>query len=320
MTHRSIRFALLAAALAAGHLHAQTEWPTKPVRIIVPSSPGGGTDTIGRLLGAHFSSALGQQFVIDNRAGAAGAIGYAVAARTPGDGYTLLVAPTTITSIHLVLKNPQFDALRDFAPITQVVASAQVLVVHPSLPVRSLRDLVALAKKNPDDLTFASPGEGSVPRLAVELLKSMTNISMRHIPYKGVTPGLTDVIGGRVAAMIVNVISAKSHIDAGRLRALAVTSRKRAEALPNVATVSEAGYGEYEALQWFGLFAPAGTPPQVVSRLHVLTVAALRDPETRKRLADEEPIGNSPEEFARAIKAEVEKWTNVARAANLRPQ
>jgi len=315
-----IRFALLAAALFAGGLHAQTDWPVKPVRIIVPSSPGGGTDTIGRLLAAHFSAALGQQFVIDNRAGAAGAIGYAVAARTRGDGYTLLVAPTTITSIHLVLKNPQFDALRDFTPITQVVASAQALVVHPSLPPRSLRDLVALAKKNPDDLTFASPGEGSVPHLAVELLKSMTNITMRHIPYKGVTPALTDVIGGRVAAMIVNVISAKPHIDAGKLRALAVTSRKRAAVLPNVPTVSEAGYGEYEALQWFGLFAPAGTPPQIVSRLHVLTVAALRDPETRKRLADEEPIGNSPEEFARAIKAEVEKWTRVARAANVRPQ
>jgi len=311
---------LVAVLVIAGELHAQPDWPAKPVRIIVPSSPGGGTDTIGRLLAAHFSAALGQQFIVENRAGAAGAIGYAVTARAPGDGYTLLIAPTTITSIHLVLKNPQFDALRDFAPITQVVASAQALVVHPSLPPRSLRDLVALAKKNPDDLTFASPGEGSVPHLAVELLKSMTNITMRHIPYKGVTPALTDVIGGRVAAMIVNVISAKPHIDAGKLRALAVTSRKRAEALPNVPTVSEAGYGEYEALQWFGLFAPAGTPPRIVSRLHVLTVAALRDPETRKRLADEEPIGNTPEEFSRAIKAEVEKWTRVARAANLRPQ
>jgi tripartite-type tricarboxylate transporter receptor subunit TctC len=318
--YRLIRLVLLAAPLLVGDLHAQTDWPAKPVRIIVPSSPGGGTDTIGRLLAAHFSAALGQQFIIENRAGAAGAIGYAVTARAPGDGYTLLVAPTTITSIHLVLKNPQFDALRDFTPITQVVASAQVLVVHPSLPPRSIRDLVALAKKNPDELTFASPGEGSVPHLAVELLKNMTNIQMRHIPYKGVTPGLTDVIGGRVAAMIVNIISAKPHVDAGKLRALAVTSRKRAAALPGLPTVSEAGYGDYEALQWFGLLAPAGTPARIVSRLHTLTAAALRDPETKKRLADEEPIGNAPEEFARVMKSEVEKWTKVARAANLRPQ
>ena len=317
---RLIGLALLAAPLLVGELHAQSEWPAKPVRIIVPSSAGGGTDTIGRLLAAHFSAALGQQFLVENRAGAAGAIGYAVASRASGDGYTLLIAPTTITSIHLVLKNPQFDALRDFTPITQVVASAQALVVHPSLPARSVRDLVALAKKNPDGLTFASPGEGSVPHLAVELLKNMTNIQMRHIPYKGVNPGLTDVIGGRVEAMIVNVISAKPHIDAGKLRALAVTSRKRAPALPAVPTVAEAGYGDYEALQWFGLLAPAGTPQQIVSRLHVLTAAALRDPETRRRLADEEPVGNSPEEFSKVMKTEVEKWTKVARAANLQPQ
>ena len=296
--------------------HAEADWPVKPVRIIVPSSPGGGTDTIARLLGAHFSSALGQQFVIDNRAGAAGLIGYQIAARTAGDGYTLLVAPTTITSIHLVTKNPQFEVTKDFAPITQVVASTQALVVHPSLPAKSVQELVALAKKGPD-LTFASPGEGSVPHLAMELLKLMTGTRMTHVPYKGVSPALTDVIGGRVSAMLVNVISAKPHIDAGRLRALAVSARKRADALPSVPTVTEAGYGDYEALQWFGLFATAGTPPRILSRLHTLTVAALREPETKKRLADEEPIGNSPEEFAKVIRAEVAKWTKVARAAKL---
>lgn len=309
-------FGALLAATA--DVRAQAEWPVKPVRIIVPSSPGGGTDTIGRLLGTHFSAALGQQFVIDNRAGAAGLIGYQIAARTSGDGYTLLVAPTTITSIHLVVKNPQFDVLRDFAPITQVVASAQALVVHPSIPAKSVRDLAALSKKS--ELSFASPGDGSVPHLAMELLKIMAGMPMTHIPYKGVNPGLTDVIGGRVSVMLVNVISARPHIDAGRLRALAVSSRKRAEALPNVPTVSEAGYGDYEALQWFGLFATGGTPPRIVSRLHALAVAALRDPDTKKRLADEEPIGNAPDEFAKVIRAEVAKWTQVAKAANLQPQ
>lgn len=317
---RSTLMALGALLAISADVHAQAEWPVKPVRIIVPSSPGGGTDTIARLLGAHFSAALGQQFVIDNRAGAAGLIGYQIAARTAGDGYTLLLAPTTITSLPLVVRNPQYDPLKDFAPITQVVASAQVLVVHPSLPARSVADLVALAKKSPNALTFASPGEGSVPHLAMEHLKILAGMQMTHVPYKGVTPGLTDVIGGRVSAMLVNVISARPHIDSGKLRALAVSSRKRAEALPGVPTVSEAGYGDYEALQWFGLFATAGTPPRVLSRLHALTVAALRDPETKKRLADEEPIGNSPEEFAKVIRAEVDKWSKVARAAKLQPQ
>jgi tripartite-type tricarboxylate transporter receptor subunit TctC len=299
--------------------HAQTAWPVKPVRIIVPSSPGGGTDTIARLLGTHFSNAVGQQFVIDNRAGAAGLIGYQIAARTAGDGYTLLVAPTTITTLHLVVRNPQYDVLKDFAPVSQIVASTQALVVHPSLPAKSLPELVALAKKSPD-LSFASPGEGSVPHLAVELLKMMTGMQMTHVPYKGVTPGLTDVIGGRVSAMLVNVISARPHVESGKLRAIAVSARKRAEALPSVPTVTEAGYGDYEALQWFGLFATAGTPPSILSRLHTLTVAALREPETKKRLADEDPIGNSPAEFARIIKAEVEKWTKVARAAKIQPR
>ncbi len=300
--------------------HAQTAWPTKFVRILVPSSPGGGTDTIARLLGAHFSAALGQSFVIENRAGAGGLIGYQIAAQASGDGYTLLVAPTTITSIHLVTKNPRFDVVRDFVPITQVVASAQVLVVHPAIAARSLSELVALAKKSPQEITFASPGEGSVPHLAVELLKNITGMQMTHIPYKGVAPGLTDVAGGHVATMLVNVISARPHIEAGKLRALAVSSRKRIEALPDVPTVTEAGYGDYEALQWFGLFATAGTSPRLVSRLHTLTVAALRDPDTKKRLAGEEPIGNTPQEFAKAVRAEVEKWTKVARAANIQPK
>jgi tripartite-type tricarboxylate transporter receptor subunit TctC len=230
------------------------------------------------------------------------------------------VAPTTITSIHLVTKNPQFDVARDFLPISQVVASSQALVVHPTLAARSVRDLVALAKQSPNVLTFASPGEGSVPHLAVELLKLMTGMKLTHVPYKGVNPALTDVIGGRVATMLVNVISAKPHVEAGKLRAIAVSSRKRAEALPNVPTVDESGYAGYEALQWFGLFTAAGTPPQVVSKVHALTVAALREPDAKKRLADEEPVGNTPQEFAKIIKAEIAKWTKVARAANIQPQ
>ncbi len=312
--------AILGALFLVTNGHAQTAWPTKFVRILVPSSPGGGTDTIARLLGAHFSAALGQSFVIENRAGAGGLIGYQIAAQASGDGYTLLVAPTTITSIHLVTRNPRFDVVRDFVPITQVVASAQVLVVHPAIAARSINELVALAKKSPNELTFASPGEGSVPHLAVELLKILTGMQITHIPYKGVAPGLTDVAGGHVATMLVNVISARPHIEAGKLRALAVSSRKRIEALPDVPTVTEAGYGDYEALQWFGLFATAGTSPRIVSRLHTLTVAALRDPDTKKRLAGEEPIGNTPQEFAKAVRAEVEKWTKVARAANIQPK
>jgi tripartite-type tricarboxylate transporter receptor subunit TctC len=314
-------FLTVAASLCVGWMSDAPgqSWPVKPVRVIVPAAPGGGTDTIGRLLAAHFTNATRQQFVVDNRGGAAGLIGYQLAARTAGDGYTLIVAPTTITTLPVLVKDAQYDVLKDFAPITQIVASTQALVVHPAIPAKSLPDLVALAKKSPD-LSFASPGEGSVPHLAVELLNMMTGMQMIHVPYKGVAPALADVIGGRVQVMLVNVISSKPHIEAGKLRALAVSARKRSDALPNVPTVTEAGYGDYEALQWFGLFATAGTPPEILSRLHTLAVAALREPETKKRLADEEPIGNSPAEFARIIKAEVEKWTKVARAAKLEPR
>jgi tripartite-type tricarboxylate transporter receptor subunit TctC len=313
---------ILASSLSLApipNIWAQANWPAKPVRVIVPSAPGGGTDTIGRLLAAHFTAATRQQFVVDNRGGAAGLIGYQLAARTAGDGYTLIVAPTTITTLPVLVKDAQYDVLKDFAPITQIVASTQALVVHPSIPAKSLPDLVALAKKSPE-LSFASPGEGSVPHLAVELLNMMTGMKMIHVPYKGVAPALADVIGGRVQVMLVNVISSKPHIEAGKLRALAVSARKRADALPAVPTVTEAGYGDYEALQWFGLFATAGTPQAILSRLHTLTVAALREPDTKKRLADEEPIGNSPAEFAGIIKAEVEKWTQVAHAAKLQPR
>ena len=303
--------------LSAG-VWAQPEWPSKPVRIIVPSSPGGATDLIGRLLAANFSAALGQQFIVENRAGASGGIGYVVTARSPADGYTLVISTTAITSLHIVMKDVQFDALKDFSPITQIVASAQVLAVHPSVPARSIRELVSLAKKNPDALTFASPGEGSVPHLAVELLKTMAGVRMTHVPYKGVNPALIDVIGGHVSSIVVNVISAKNNVDTRKLRALAVTSLKRAEALPDTPTVAEEGYRGYEALQWFGLLAPAGTPPRIISKLHALTLATLRDPETKKRLAEEEPLVNTPGEFSKVMRLEIEKWSRVARLANIK--
>ena len=317
MKHLVAAAGMFTMGLSAG-VWAQPEWPNKPVRIIVPSSPGGATDLIGRLLAANFSAALGQQFIVENRAGASGGIGYVVTARSPADGYTLVISTTAITSLHIVMKDVQFDALKDFSPITQIVASAQVLAVHPSVPARSIRELVTLAKSNPDALTFASPGEGSVPHLAVELLKTMAGVRMTHVPYKGVNPALIDVIGGHVSSIVVNVISAKNNVDTGKLRALAVTSLKRAEALPNTPTVAEQGYPGYEALQWFGLLAPAGTPMRIISKLHTLTLATMRDPETKKRLAEEEPIGNTPEEFTKVMRLEIEKWSRVAKIANIK--
>ena len=317
MKHFVAAAGMFTMGLSAG-VWAQPEWPNKPVRIIVPSSPGGATDLIGRLLAANFSAALGQQFIVENRAGASGGIGYVVTARSPADGYTLVISTTAITSLHIVMKDVQFDALKDFSPITQIVASAQVLAVHPSVPARSIRELVTLAKSNPDALTFASPGEGSVPHLAVELLKTMAGVRMTHVPYKGVNPALIDVIGGHVSSIVVNVISAKNNVDTGKLRALAVTSLKRAEALPNTPTVAEQGYPGYEALQWFGLLAPAATPMRIISKLHTLTLATLHDPETKKRLAEEEPIGNTPEEFTKVMRLEIEKWSRVAKIANIK--
>ena len=314
--------ALIGLCLLASPAAAQSDYPSKPVKIIVPSAPGGGTDIAARVLAQHLSQAMGQQFFIDNRPGAGNMIGIEAAARSAPDGYTLLMTASTLSINQLTYKKVLYDAVRDFAPISLVVSLPSVLVVHPSVPTRSLAELIALAKQKPDQLTYASAGIGTNPHLSMELLKTMTGIEIRHIPYRGVGPALNDLVAGQVGILIAGVLTTKPQVDAGTVRGLAVTGLKRVEALPDIPTVAEAGIANYEALQWYGLLAPAGTPAPIIARLHAETAKAVRSVEMKERLAADgaDPVGNTPAEFAAHIKEEMRKWAEVARAAKIEPQ
>jgi tripartite-type tricarboxylate transporter receptor subunit TctC len=314
--------AAVAALLLSLAGAAWSQYPAHPVRFIVPSAAGGGTDIIARAVSLKLSEALGQQFVVDNRPGAGQMIGIELAAKAPPDGHTILMAASTLAINSVMYKKVPYDPLRDFAPITQAASLANVLVVHPSLPVKSLAELIAYAKARPGELNFASAGIGTSPQMSIELLKSMAGIDMVHIPYKGTAPGVVDLLAGQVKVMAPNVLTALPHIKSGKLRALAVTSGKRSQALPEVPTVAEAGLPGYDSTQWYGVLAPAGTPREIVARLHAEIVRALRDPEVGKRLEADgaEAVGSSPEEFSAFIRSETEKWAKVARAAGIKPE
>jgi tripartite-type tricarboxylate transporter receptor subunit TctC len=326
-----MRFGIVVvAAFVAAPLFAQTlstgsgqaAYPSKPVRFIVPSSAGGGTDIIARALSQKLSEALGQQFVVENRPGAGQMIGIELAAKAPADGHTILMAASTLAINPIMYKKVSYDPVRDFAPITQAASLPNVLVVHPSLPVKSVAELIALARREPGRIAYASAGIGTSPQMSVELLKSLAGIDMLHVPYKGTGPGMIDVLAGQVKVMTPNVLTALPYIKSGRLRALAVTSAKRSEALPDVPTLAEAGVPGYEAVQWYGVLAPAGTPREIVERLHVEIAKALRAGDVRERLAADgaEPVGSSPDEFAAFIRAEIAKWAKVAKAAGIQPE
>jgi tripartite-type tricarboxylate transporter receptor subunit TctC len=316
---------LLGAGLLAGlcaPAAAQSDYPTRPVRIVVPSTPGGGTDTFARLIAQHLSVALGQQFIVDNRPGGGTLIGMDAVAHAPPDGYTLYMSPSTTTTMHIVRKSMPYDVRRAFAPVTQVVMLPQALIIHPSVPAQTMQEFIALAKREPGKLTYGSAGMGTAPHMSMELLKSMAGIDIRHIPYRGVSQSLTDVLGGRISGMILNVLTSKPSVDAGLLRALGVTGLTRSEAMPNVPPISESGVPKYESLQWFGVLAPAGTPPAIVNLLQSKIAEGMKTPDMRARLATDgaEPVANTPAEFAALINDEIEKWTVVAKAANIQPE
>jgi tripartite-type tricarboxylate transporter receptor subunit TctC len=317
------RLILLAigSALVAAPAAAQT-YPTRPVRIVVPSTPGGGTDTFARIVAQQLQSALGQPFVIDNRPGGGTLIGMDAVAHASPDGYTLYMSPSTTTTMHIVRKSMPYDVRSAFTPVTQVVVLPQVLFVNPSVPAHSLGELIALAKREPGKLTYGSAGVGTAMHMATELLKSMAGINLQHIPYRGTANALTDALAGRLSSMILNVYITKQHIDTGALRALGVTGLTRSDSLPNVPTIAEAGLPSYEALQWFGVLAPAGTPAPIVNLLHSKIAEGLRTPETKARLAHDgaEGVGNTPAVFAKLINDEIEKWTAVAKVANIQPE
>jgi tripartite-type tricarboxylate transporter receptor subunit TctC len=319
---RVLASAIIWAWLLISSVSAQSPYPERPVRIVVPSPPGGGTDIIARVLAQHFSKSMSQQFFVENRPGAGNMIGIDSVARASADGYTLLFTASTLALNSVLYRKVSYDPVRDFAPITLAATTANVLIVNPALPVKSLADLIALARQQPGQLTYGTPGIGTSPHMSMELFKSMAGIDLRHIPYRGTAPAVTDVITGQIAATFANALTAKPQVEAGKVRALAVSGPKRIAALPDIPPVAESGVPGYEAVQWYGLLAPAGTPAEIVARLHAEAIQALKSADMKEKLATDgaEPVGTSAAEFAALIKNELDKWTKVARAAGIEPQ
>ncbi len=296
------------------------EYPARSIRYIVPQAAGGSSDTVARLVTQKLAENLGQQVVVDNRPGATGNIGAEIAVRAAPDGYTVLQVATSHATNPAVQARMSFDPIRDFAPITLLSQSPNLWIVHPSLPARNMRDLIALAKTRPGEINYASSGTGSSQHLAGELLKSLAGIDIVHIAYKGSPPALIDVLGGRVMLMCSTLAPAMPLVHAGKLRALAVTSLKRSSAAPEIPTVAESGLAGYEATAWQGVLAPAATPREIVVKLNAALVRVINQTEVRKQLAEQgyEPAGDTADEFAAYIKTEIAKWTRVIKSAGLK--
>src|SRR3954470_5479199 len=297
--------------LVAVHAAAQS-YPSRPVRIIVPSPPAGGTDIVGRVLAEHFTKAFGQQFFVENKPGAGNLIGIEMAARSTPDGYTLLMTASTLVLNSVLYKKVPYDPIKDFAPITIAATAPNILIVNPGVPAKTTAELIALAKQKPGTLSYGTPGIGTSPHLCMELLKYMTGIDIQHVPYRGTAAAVTDVMSGQIAVAFATALTAKPQVDAGRVRALAVSGPRRVEAMPNVPPVAEAVPG-YEAMQWYGLLAPAGTPARVIERLNAEANKALGSKEMKDRLAADgaEPLGSTPAEFGAFIRRELDKWGRV---------
>ena len=316
------RIAYIAVLLGATCAHAQQDYPSRPIRIVVPSVAGGGTDSSTRIVVSKLEDILGQRVVVDNRPGAGSIIGTEMVARAAPDGYTLLAAISSMTIQPSMQKKLPFDPAKDFAPISVFVRLPNVLVGHPSLQPKNVRELIAFVKARPGQLSFASAGTGSNLHLCMEMFLSMTGLKMVHVPYKGASQAIADVTAGYVPLMITNMITGTSQVKAGRLRAYGVTSAKRSAAAPEIPTIAEQGVPGYEAVQWYGLMAPAGTPREIVSKLYKGVAAALQDNTVKERFSSSgaEPVGNSPEEFTRLVKSEIVKWAKVVKAAGLQPE
>ena len=313
-------FVLLAGVLSAGGAVAQAPaYPVKPVRIVVPSSPGGGTDILARVIAQKLTESLGQQFVVENRPGAGQVIGIEAVARAAPDGYSLLMAASAIVINEVMYAKPPYDTLRDFAPVTLVASLPNILVVHPTLPVKSVRELIVLAKAHPGQLNYSSAGSGTSPHLSMELFRIMAGLTLTHIPYKGTGPATVDLVAGQVQLSMPNVLTALPQIKGGKVRALGVTGAKRATGLPDIPAIAESLPG-YEAIQWYGVLAPAGTSREIVARLQSEIARILVLPEVKERLAADgaDAVGNRPEEFATYIRAELAKWGKVVKTGGIK--
>lgn len=317
----SMLVALGAALAPVGATAQEQNYPNRPIRLIAPYPPGGGVDIASRVVGQKLTERWGQQVIVDNRSGANGNIGTEIVARAAPDGYTLLMgAAGPITMNMWLYQKLPFDPVKDFALVARVAPTYYLLVVHPSIAAKSVKDLVALAKANPGKLTFASPGIGGPPHLAGELLKNLTGVDMVHVPYKGAGPALADVVSGQVSFMFVDMIAALPHAKTGRLRALAISTARRNARVPEVPTVAESGAPGFEVLGWSGLLAPAGTPRTIVGKLNAEVVKLLQLPDVQERLAaDGAEFGtNTPEEFSVFVRSEIAKWEKVIKASGAR--
>jgi len=315
---KQIAIAVLALLLPLNA--AAQAYPSKPIRWIAPFPPGGPVDLLARTVGQKLSEAWSQPVIVENRAGAAGNLGVEVAAKAPPDGYTLVIVPTGNIVVNPTLFPKLGYKQSDLAPVTMLATVENVLVVHPSVEAHSVQELVKLAKANPGKLTFASPGAGAQAHLAGELVKLSAGIDMVHVPYKGIGPALNDLLGGQVSMMFSQLSSALPHVRSGKLRALGMASLKRSPVMPELPTIAEQGFPGFEAVSWYALMVPAGTPHEVVAKLHTETSRILKLPEVRDRLAGlgAEPVGNSPQELAATIRSESARWSEVIRRQGIK--
>ena len=309
-------------ALVASTAHAQAQYPVRTVRIIVPTSPPGGADVVARSVAPGLSERLGQQVIVDNRAGASTMIGHEMAAKAPPDGYTLVMGISTLAINPATFKHVPYDALRDFAPITQAAIQTLVLATHPSFPARNVKELIAIAKARPGDVSFSSPGFGTNPEMGMELFLYLTGTRMLHVPYRGGGESILALVAGHVSVTVASMLGTMPHVRSGKLRALGVTSSKRVATASDVPTVAEGGVPGYESLQWYGLLAPTGTPKEILARINREAVAVLRNPDIMTRLANDgtEIVAGTPEEFGAYIRAETDKWAKVVKAAGIKPE
>jgi len=316
-----MQWIVIAASLAGALMpaHAAEPYPARPIRMIVPYAPGGNTDVLARLIGRRLTQAVGQQVVIDNRPGGNTLIGSGLVAQAAPDGYTMMLTTLTFSVLPSIYKKLPFDARRDFTPITLAVTLPNVLVVNPSVPARSLKELIAHAKSNPGKLNYASTGSGTSPHLSMELLKTMAGIDLVHIPYKGGGPALSALMGGQVSAQFIGLPVALRHIESGKLRALAVTSAKRAAAAPDIPAIAETLKG-YEINPWFGVLGPGGMPISVVRKLQGEIARALQAADLKAYLGKlgAEPVGNTPEQFRSFIQDEIGKYAKIVKTAGIR--
>ncbi len=310
----------VALALAGGAAAQEPRYPSKPIKLVVGYPPGGATDIVARTIAAKLQDILGQPVIVDNKPGATSNIGSELVAKSAPDGYTLLLGTIANATNMTAYKSPGYDTLRDFAPISQAMSAPSVLAVHPSMPVANLGDLIALARASPGKYTFASSGAGGSPHLAGELLKLRAGIDIVHIPYKGATQAMTDLLGGQVNMSFQTALSAIPHLTGGKLKVIAVSASKRMAQLPGVPTMAEAGLADFEVSSWNGLLAPAKTPAEIIARLNESTVKALATMDLREKFIAQgaEAVGSTPEEFRAYIRAEIDKWGRVIRASGAR--